>query len=96
MIRINEKYYIGADKLNIILKEKTIIKDTKSKNFGNEVLTDVGFFMNVESALSSIYDKSTKYKLNKEEKISIKEAIDSFKSIKNELMEDIKGVKINE
>ena len=55
---INDKYYLeSVDTLNVVLYEHGTVKDKKSKNFGNETKTAVGYFPNVEKALNFLIDK---------------------------------------
>ena len=54
MIKITDKYFLDADSNNFMLKEKTINKDKKSKNFGKEDYNTLGYYSTIESALKGL------------------------------------------
>lgn len=54
MIKITDKYFLDADSNSCMLKEKTIIKDKESKNFGKEEYVALGYYTTVEGALNGL------------------------------------------
>lgn len=86
---INDKYSLEAvDSLNVILYEHGTVKDKKSKNFGKETKTPVGYFPNVEKALNFLVDKE----INGTGLKNLKLIVAAIKDIK----EIVKGVAFNE
>ena len=57
MIQLNEDYALSADDMNIILMERKVNKDAKSKNFGNEYYINIGYYGNIESLLKNLVNK---------------------------------------
>ena len=54
MIKITDKYFLDADTHCFMLREKTINKDKKSKNFGKEDYNILGCYVSIESALKGL------------------------------------------
>ena len=54
MVKINERFYINADTNCYKLQEKTTVQDENSKNFGQEVFKDLGYYSTLESCLNGI------------------------------------------
>ena len=76
MIKIDENFYIDADDNCYTLKEKTKVKDKKSKNYGEEAWKVCGFYVNLESLLSGFLKVKTRefvYSNEKEIKDLVKE-----------------------
>ena len=51
MVKLTDTYYIDADIRCYTLKEKTIVQDKKSKNYGNEIFKDLGYYVSLEECL---------------------------------------------
>lgn len=61
MIKITDKYFLDSDSNCFMLKEKIIIKDKTSKNFGKEDYNTLGYYSSIESSLRGL----AKYELKK-------------------------------
>lgn len=59
MIKLTDKYYIGFEPMNIILKEKTIVgsRNADTKNAGQERFLNISFHNSLESLVSSLIKK---------------------------------------
>lgn len=82
MIRLSDRYYIDADSKNYILKEKTIVQDKESSNYGKETFKDLGYYTNLESVLNGLLKIGTRDFISRDEKHSIedlKEHITAYK-----------------
>ena len=53
MINLVNDLYLDADKLQFILKEKSVVKDKDSKRFGEETFRTLGFYPSVSQLLES-------------------------------------------
>lgn len=51
MIKITDDFYIDADGKNYILRERSIIQDKESKNYGKELFKDEGYYTSLEHLL---------------------------------------------
>ncbi len=65
MIKINDDFYIDADSNCYTLKEKTVVKDEKSKKFGEEVFKDRGYYVTLEGILNGFLKAQTRDWINK-------------------------------
>lgn len=86
MVKINDKYYISATTNYYSLKEKKIIQDKESENYGKEQYFDIGFYSSIESCLNGLLKKQCREFLAKEDIKSIEE----FKKFILEKMDYIK------
>jgi hypothetical protein len=57
IIDLDEKYAISADDMNIVLHERKVNTDEKSKNFGNVYYSNLGYYSNVEGLLKGMINK---------------------------------------
>lgn len=60
MIKIDDKFFIDADSNCYTLKEKSIIQDKKSKNYGEEVFRDRGYYVTLEGVLNGYLKAQTR------------------------------------
>ena len=79
MIKIDEKFYIDADDNCYTLKEKTKVEAKKSKNYGEEVWKDCGFYVNLESLLNGFLKVKTREFVSSNEK-DIKDLVKEIKA----------------
>ena len=78
MIKIDDKFFIDADSNSYTLKEKDKIQDKKSKNYGEEVFRDRGYYVTLEGVLNGYLKAQTRdYVQNNE--TDIKELIKEIK-----------------
>ena len=79
MIKVTDRFYIDANTNCYVLKEKTIVQDENSKNYGQEVLKDLGYYTSLESCLQGILKKTTREYIAKQEENSIYDLIKEIK-----------------
>ena len=79
MIKVTDRFYIDANTNCYVLKEKTIVQDENSKNYGQEVLKDLGYYTSLESCLQGILKTTTREYISKQEENSIYDLIKEIK-----------------
>lgn len=79
MIKVTDRFYIDANTNCYVLKEKTIVQDENSKNYGQEVLKDLGYYTSLESCLQGILKTTTREFIAREEENSMKDLIKEIK-----------------
>lgn len=79
MIKVTDRFYIDANTNCYVLKEKTIVQDENSKNYGQEVLKDLGYYTSLESCLRGILKTTTREYIAKQEENSIYDLIKEIK-----------------
>lgn len=90
MIKVTDRFYIDANANCYVLKEKTIVSDKDSKNYGQEVYKDLGYYTNLESCLKGILKTTTREFITREEENSIYNLIKEIKRAE----EYLKGLKL--
>lgn len=78
MIKIDDKFFIDADSNSYTLKEKDKIQDKKSKNYGEEVFRDRGYYVTLEGVLNGYLKAQTREFVQNNE-ADIKELIKEIK-----------------
>ena len=78
MIKIYDKFFIDADSNSYTLKEKDKIQDKKSKNYGEEVFRDRGYYVTLEGVLNGYLKAQTREFVQNNE-ADIKELIKEIK-----------------
>lgn len=79
MIKVTDRFYIDANTNCYVLKEKVIVQDKNSKNYGQEIFKDTGYYTSLESCLKGILKTSTREFIAREEENSIKDLIKEIK-----------------
>lgn len=79
MIKITDKYYITADTNCYKLIEKSTIKDEDSKNYGQEVFKDIGYYTTIETCLKGFKKIVTREYCNKDTINSLKDLLGEIK-----------------
>ena len=59
-MKINEKYSIESDALNVTVYEHSIVKEEESENFGKEVKKPVGYLTTIDQAFKFLIDREVK------------------------------------
>ena len=59
-MRINKKYSIESDVLNVTVYEHSIVKKEESENFGKEVKKAVGYLTTIDQAFKFLIDREVK------------------------------------
>lgn len=91
MVQVTDRFYIDADSKCYMLKEKTIVQNADSENFGKEIYKDLGYYSSIESCLNGILKTTTREFINKE-------GIKSLKELQEEIIkqnEFLKSLKLN-
>lgn len=60
MLKVTDRFYIDANSNCYVLKEKTIVNDKDSKNYGEEAYKDLGHYVSLESLLKGIVKTVTR------------------------------------
>ena len=89
MIKINEKFVIDADENQFVLKELGTVQDEKSKNFGEETQTVLGYFSIIENALTYL-EKVLLRRSIKIKDYTLKEAVAEMQAIHEDVFKCIK------
>ena len=76
MIKITDRFYINASSTCYTLQEKTTVKDEQSKNYGQEIFKDLGYYTTLESCLKGFLKAVTREFISKEEKNNVNELLE--------------------
>ena len=79
MIKVTDRFYIDANTNCYVLKEKAIVQDKNSKNYGQEIFKDTGYYTSLESCLKGILKTSTREFIARREENSIQDLIEELK-----------------
>ena len=79
MVKVTDRFYINADTSCYKLQEKTTIQDENSKNFGQQVFKDLGYYTTLESCLNGILKTLTREYIGKDTINTIKELQEQVK-----------------
>lgn len=79
MIKITDRFYIDANTNCYVLKEKTLVQDEKSKNYGQEIFKDLGYYVSLESCLRGILKTTIREYITKQEEKSIQDLTKEIK-----------------
>lgn len=83
MIKVTDKYYITSNTNCYVLQEKGIVQDENSKNFGQEVFKDIGYYTSLENCLKGILKANTRKYISKDTTNTLQELINYIKSIED-------------
>lgn len=87
MIKLNDRFFIDFDSMNIMLKEKKIVQTGKNK--GKEKLDTVGYYMTFDELANSMLKKC--YLKEDDENIkSLKDIQNLMIELKNDITNQIK------
>lgn len=75
MIKVTDKFYIDANANCYVLREKTIIQDEDSKNYGQVIFKDLGYYTSLESCLQGILKTTIREYIAKQEINNIQDLI---------------------
>jgi hypothetical protein len=79
MIKVTDRFYINASNTCYTLTEKTTVKDETSKNYGNEIFKDLGYYTTLESCLKGILKVVTREFISKDEMNTIQDLLGEIK-----------------
>ena len=89
MIKVTDRFYINANTNCYTLQEKTKVQDENSKNYGQEVFKDIGYYTTLEQCLKGILKASTREYVGGDREKSIHELIGFIKG-QNDIIESSK------
>ena len=89
MIKINDKFCIDSDGNQFIVKELGTVQDQKSKNYGEETQTTLGYYGTLEQALNGL-EKILSRRAIKIKDYTLKQAIDEIRKLHDEIFECLK------
>lgn len=81
ILRINDKYGLRADYLNYILVENKPVKDTESKNYGQDNWVTVAYVSDLKGALTYLVDKEVR----ETELVDLKTIIQAIDNLKEDI-----------
>ena len=90
MIKIDDRFYINATTNCYSLQEKTTIKDEKSKNFGQELFRDLGYYTTIEDCLNGFLKVKTREYISKETINTIQDLKKEIKKLQKFLTKSLK------
>ena len=85
MIKITDRFYIDANSNCYVLKEKTIVQDENSKNYGQKDLKDLDNYTSLESCLKGFLKTTTREYIAKQEINSIQDLIKEINRVEEYL-----------
>lgn len=89
MIKLNDKYFIDFDSMNIMLKERKIGKSGKSK--GQEIFDVIGYYTSFDELANSMLKKC--YLSEDDQNVkSLREIQDLMLKLKNDITSQIKSL----
>lgn len=89
MIKVTDRFYIDADSHCYSVKEKTIIQDKNSPNYGNPFFKDLGYYTSIESCIKGILKTFIREYINKDTENSLKDLQNEIKKLR-EYIENLK------
>ena len=75
MVKITDKYYIDADYKCYTLKEKGIVQDEASENFGKERFKDIAYCQTIEQIIDRVLTLNVRSFISKSEQADLKELV---------------------
>jgi hypothetical protein len=85
MIKVTDRFYIDANTNCYVLKEKTVVQDKESKNYGQDSYKDLGYYTSLESCLRGILKTTTREYIAKQEEANIYDLIKEIKQAEEHL-----------
>lgn len=85
MIQVTDRFYINANSNCYALQEKSKVQDENSKNYGQEIFRDIGYYTSLEGCLKGILKIATREYIAKDRVNTLKELEEVIKSINKEL-----------
>lgn len=80
MVKINDKYYIDATNTCYTLKEKYVVSDESSKNYGETIYRDIGYYYSINNLLNAFLKMETRKFISEDTEHTLKELIQQVKS----------------
>ena len=89
MVKLTDRFYINANSNCYTLLEKTKVQDEESKNYGQDVYKDLGYYTTIESCLKGMLKTATREFIGNEEENLIKDLLTQIK-LQNEFLQTLK------
>ena len=83
MIKVTDKYYITANTNCYTLQEKGIVQDENSKNYGQEVFKDIGYYTSLESCLKGFLTTNVREYIGRDTINTLQELIQQIRQTDN-------------
>ena len=90
MIKFRDKFIIDADEHNIVIRELGTVQDEKSKNFGEETITVLGYYTTLEGALLGL-EKILIRRSIRDKQHTLKSIVEEIRALHRELKSLIGG-----
>lgn len=75
MVKVTDRFYINATTNQYVLQEKTKVQDENSKNYGNEIFKDLGYYSSLEDCLRGVLKTTTREYISADREDNLKELI---------------------
>lgn len=85
MIKINDTYYIDANSNCYTLKEKFVVSDKESKNYGEIVYRDAGYYSSIDNLLNGLLKKETRKLIADNVILTLQQLIEHVKNLEEYL-----------
>ena len=85
MIQVTDRFYINANSNCYALQEKNKVQDENSKNYGQEIFKDIGYYTSLEGCIKGILKISTREYISKDCVNTLKELEEVIKNTNEEL-----------
>lgn len=85
MIQVTDRFYINANSNCYALQEKSKVQDENSKNYGQEIFRDIGYYTSLDGCLKGILKIATREYIAKDRVNTLKELEEVIKSTNKEL-----------
>ena len=89
MIQINDRFYINSNSNCYTLQEKVTIQDTNSKNYGQEMFKDLGYYTTIEGCINGILKTNLREYVGKSTQNTLKELQEEIKRL-NQYLKSLK------
>lgn len=90
MIKVTDRFYIVADTNCYKVQEKATIQDENSKNYGNVVFRDVGYYVSIEQCINGILKTLSREYIAKDTENNIADLKEEIKK-QNKLIKESLG-----
>lgn len=90
MIKFRDTYIIDADERNYIIKEIGSIQDKDSARFGEETITNLGYYVSLERAILGLEEILIRRSVRDKEH-TLKSIVEEIRALRKEIKAMFKG-----
>lgn len=90
MIKFRDTYIIDADERNYIIKEIGSIQDKDSARFGEETITNLGYYVSLERAILGLEEILIRRSVRDKEH-TLKSIVEEIRALRKEIKAIFKG-----